>query len=259
VYQGAPAPVSAFVATVSKGAVFVLLLRYVGPIDLDSGGILLPIFSAVAYASMVAGNLLALLQDNVKRLLAYSSIAHLGYLLVALIAGGERAGIAVAFYLTVYSVTMVAAFGVVTALSRVGGEAESLEAYRGLGRTRPGLAAVFTVAVLSLAGIPVTAGFIGKFFIVQAGAGADRWGLLVTLGLTSAMSLYYYLRVVIVMFAKTPAQPVTDVEPGLASPGRYGGRLAAATLVALALLTIFLGVYPTPLLRLIEQVASLVG
>ncbi len=267
VYQGAPAPVTAFIATISKGAVFVLLLRYIGPIDLKAGGILLPIFTAVAYASMVAGNLLALLQQNVKRLLAYSSIAHLGYLLVALIAGGTLAKTAVAFYVAVYSVTLVAAFGVVTVLSSSDSEPESIEAYRGLGRSRPGLAAIFAVAVLSLAGIPITAGFLGKFFVVQAGAGAALWGLLVTLALTSAMSLYYYLRVVIIMFAKGPApSPGEGARSGTLSPAGggtrgaasvgIGWRLAAVTLLVLALITILLGVYPEPLVRLIEQAAA---
>lgn len=266
VYQGAPAPVTAFVATVSKGAVFALLLRYAGAIDL-AGGILVPILVAVAYASMLVGNLLALLQQNLKRLLAYSSIAHLGYLLVALVAGGASAGKAVAFYLAVYSVALVAAFGVVTVLSDSEGEPESIEAYGGVGRNRPVLAAIFTVALLSLAGIPVTAGFMGKFFVVQAGAGAALWGLLVVLALTSAMSLYYYLRVVIVMFGKVPAES-RDAELGRLYPARSdmnarvaearsgnGWYLAAVTLVLLALITVFLGVYPEPLVRLIEQAA----
>ncbi len=115
--QGAPAPVAAYVATVSKGAVFALLLRYLLPLSADQGSTLFLALTAVAIASMLAGNLLALRQDNVKRLLAYSSIAHLGYLLVAFLASGERAGVAVCFYLVAYFATTLAAFGVVTVLS----------------------------------------------------------------------------------------------------------------------------------------------
>src|SRR5450756_45259 len=111
VYQGAPAPVTAYIATVSKGAVFALLLRYFRPVSLDPGSTLFLVFAAVAISSMVAGNLLALRQDNVKRILAYSSIAHLGYLLVAFLATGERAAIAVTFYLVAYFATTLAAFG----------------------------------------------------------------------------------------------------------------------------------------------------
>ena len=117
VYEGAPAPVTAYVATVSKGAVFALLLRYLLPVSSDQGSTLFLALTAVAIASMVAGNLLALRQDNVKRILAYSSIAHLGYLLVAFLASGERAGVAVGFYLVAYFATTLAAFGVVTVLS----------------------------------------------------------------------------------------------------------------------------------------------
>ena len=124
VYQGAPAPVTAYVATVSKGAVFALLLRYLLPVSSDQGSTLFLALAAVAIASMVAGNLLALRQDNVKRILAYSSIAHLGYLLVAFLASGERAGVAVGFYLIAYFATTLVAFGVVTALSTADRDAD---------------------------------------------------------------------------------------------------------------------------------------
>ncbi|MCL5735014.1 MAG: NADH-quinone oxidoreductase subunit N [Actinobacteria bacterium] len=257
VYQGAPAPVAAFVATVSKGAVLVLLLRYIGEVDLAKGGVLAMILSAVAYASMIGGNLLALMQQNVKRLLAYSSIAHMGYMLVALVAGGSSSRIAVAFYLSVYSVSLATAFGVIAVLSRPKDEAESLDVYRGMIRKRPVLASIFTASLLSLAGIPLTAGFLGKFFIVRAGAGSALWGLIAILAITSAMSLYYYLRVIVVVFADE--QGVERTRGAGPASRRMGGRLAAVTLSSMTAITIFLGVYPDPLIRLINAVAAAAG
>ena len=258
VYQGAPAPVTAFVATVSKGAVFVLLLRFIRPVDLAVGGILFTLLSAVAYGSMIVGNLLALSQNNIKRLLAYSSIAHLGYLLVALLAGGGLSRVAVAFYLSVYSVSLATAFGVITILSKSGEEAERLEVYRGLSKKRPFVAAVLTISLLSLAGIPVTAGFLAKFFVVKAGAEAALWGLLITLAITSAMSLFYYLRVILVMFGSAVTETHTEqtVESVLV---RKGVALPLVTVSALTVITLVLGVYPEPLLRLIDRVVSVAG
>ncbi len=252
IYQGAPAPVTAFIASVSKGALFALLLRYAIELGLADDGPLFLALSVVAFASMVVGNLLALLQRNLKRLLAYSSISHLGYLLVALLAGGALARTAVAFYLTAYSLTMVAAFGVVAALGDAGGEAEAIEDYRGLGRRKPLLAAVLALALLSLAGIPITAGFIGKFLLVQAGAGGSRWALVLVLVLTSALGLYYYLRVLVTLFEK--ASPEAAEQQGLV-PGLRSVRispLSASVLAFLAFLLLFLGLYPSLLLRLIE-------
>jgi NADH-quinone oxidoreductase subunit N len=247
VYQGAPAPVTAYVATVSKGAMFALLLRYFQPVSLDTGSTLFLVFAAVAIASMVAGNLLALRQDNVKRVLAYSSIAHLGYLLVAFLATGERAAIAVTFYLVAYFATTLVAFGVVAALSIPGREAEWIADYRGLTRTRRWTAAAFTVALFSLAGMPLTMGFIGKFYLVTAGAGASLWTLIVVLVLTSTVSLYYYTRIIVAMWVREP----DDHSVRAAVGGACGAVLAALT----AFVIVF-GVYPAPLLHLIERAVS---
>ncbi len=175
VYEGAPAPVTAYVATVSKGAVFALLLRYLLPVSSDHTSTLFLALTAVAIASMVAGNLLALRQDNVKRILAYSSIAHLGYLLVAFLASGERAGVA-RFYLVAYFATTLAAFGVVTVLSTGGATPIRCSTTPRLGARRPGLASIFAVAMGSPAGMPLTMGFIGKFVIVAASAGSACGG-----------------------------------------------------------------------------------
>src|SRR5512142_272096 len=175
VYEGAPAPVTAFVATVSKGAVFALLFRYFLLVRLQEYRSLVIVFALIAVASMIIGNLLALLQTNVKRILAYSSIAHLGYMLVAFLAGGPLAVTAVAFYLVSYFVTTLGAFGVMTLLSGPYRDAEDISDYRGLFTRRPWLAGIMTAMLLSLAGIPLTSGFVGKFYLVAAGVGSALW------------------------------------------------------------------------------------
>ncbi len=254
VYQGAPAPISALIATASKAAVFALLLRFLGGLGAGQQRGLLLGLSLLAGLSMLAGNLLALLSTNVKRLLAYSSIAHLGYLLIAFLGGGPLGLEAAAFYLTAYAVTILAAFGVVTLLSDGAGrdeatgadfEAEELEDYRALYWRRPWLAAVLTGALLSLAGIPLTAGFIGKFYVLAAGVGGAHWALVAALVVASAIGLFYYLRVVVVMFA-----PVGDGAP---RPAFRALPLAAGLLVAgLGLLVVLLGVLPGPAQTLIR-------
>jgi len=250
VYQGAPAPVAAYVATVSKGAVFALLLRYLRPVGEHPGSTLFYAIAVVAVASMVAGNLLALRQDNVKRILAYSSIANLGYLLVAFLAMGERAATAVAFYLVAYFATTLVAFGIVTVLSSAERDADAIADYRGLSSRRPALAAVFTVALFSLAGMPLTIGFIGKFTVVTAGAGSALWALVIVLVLASTVGLYYYTRLVVAMYVR---RPEGDEETRGAAPGVAAG----AVLAALTLFVLFFGVYPAPLLRLVERAVSM--
>jgi NADH-quinone oxidoreductase subunit N len=249
VYQGAPAPVGAYIATVSKGAVFVLLLRYFRPMGLGHDAALYSVLAAIAIASMVAGNLLALRQDNVKRILAYSSIAHLGYLLVAFLATGDRAVVAVTLYLVAYIATTLTAFGVVAALSSPERDADLIGDYRGLARRRPWMAAVFAVALFSLAGMPLTIGFIGKFTIITAGAGAALWLLVITLVLTSTIGLYYYTRLIVALFV--PASG--DARETL--PAATGGT-ALGVLAGLTVFLIVFGVYPAPLIHLIEYVVS---
>lgn len=245
VYQGAPAPVTAFVATVSKGAVFALLFRYFRHGTEDGGSGLFVLFSAIAVASMFVGNLLALMQDNVKRLLAYSSIAHLGYLLVTFLAGGQLAVTAALYYLAAYFVTTLGAFGVVTVLSSSEHDADDLACYRGLAWRRPALAAVFTAMLLSLAGIPVTAGFIGKFYAVAAGVGTAKWLLVTTLILNSVIGLFYYVRVMVALFAH-PDEDRPILEPSARTPWP-----AHALLAVLAGLLLWLGLYPPTWLNVI--------
>ena len=265
VYEGAPAPVSAFVATVSKGAVFALFLRYFARVDIHAMGSLALALTVVSAISMFAGNLLALLQDNVKRILAYSSIAHLGYLIVAFLASGALRVTAVSFYLAAYFITMLGAFGVVCVLSGPEGDAEDLGAYRGLASRRPFVAGVFSLMLFSLAGIPLTAGFIGKFYIIAAGAGSSLWFLISVLVVNSAIGIYYYVRVIITMYSPAPLPVVAE---GGGAPHGGAVQSAGATIIpegttispggglvlaALAIGLIWLGVYPSPLLTIIQK------
>jgi NADH-quinone oxidoreductase subunit N len=249
VYEGAPAPVTAFLAVVSKCAVFALLLRYFLSADAFGSTGLAAILSAVAALSMIAGNLLALLQDNVKRILAYSSIAHLGYALVAFLAGGALAVEAVSLYLTMYAITTLGAFAIVAILSApaAGRDADTIEDYRGLFWARPWLASAFAAMLLSLAGIPLTLGFIGKFYAVAAGVGARLWIPVSALIIGSVISLYYYLRIIVAMLSGNTTR--TD------SPA---GRMQWPSGAVVALLTVALlglGIYPGPLVSLIRASA----
>ena len=245
VYEGAPAPVAAFIATVSKGAIFALLLRYFYTIGAQRFRPVFVLFAIIAIASMLIGNLLALMQNNIKRILAYSSIAHMGYLLVAFEASGATASEAVAFYLVAYFITTVGAFGVVTVLSDEERDADTLEDYAGLFWRRPVLASIFTLMLLSLAGIPVTAGFLAKFYVVTAGASTGIWALILILVITSVIGLFYYLRVVVTMYAR-----VREEAPH-AEPRTIGGTYV---LVALTILLVWVGLYPVPLLNVIRTV-----
>jgi NADH-quinone oxidoreductase subunit N len=251
VYEGAPAPVTAFVATVSKGAMFALLLRYFNQSGFNRGfAPALLMFSIIAIASMFTGNLLALLQNNVKRILANSSIAHMGYLLVAFQVGGPMGASAAIFYLVAYFVMTLGAFGVVTVLSERERDADLLEDYRGLFWRRPALALVFTAMLLSLAGIPLTAGFLGKFYIIAAGASVGAWALILILVITSAIGLFYYLRIVVTLYAQ-PAAGDRAHEP---IPRR--APAAILVLAALTVILVWLGVYPASLLVAIRAAIS---
>jgi len=254
VYEGAPAPVSAFLATAAKVAVFAVLLRLYQVSPATSGGWLNELLTVIAIASILFGNLLALMQSNLKRLLGYSSIAHFGYLVIALIASDGLATEAVGVYLATYVLTILGAFGVVTLMSTPfkGRDADALYEYRGLFWRRPYLTAVLTVMMLSLAGIPLTAGFIGKFYIIAAGVQSSLWWLLGALVIGSAIGLYYYLRVMVTLYL---------VEPGIRrhdAPLNWGQQAGGIMLLLIALLVFILGLYPQPLLGLVEQ-ATLAG
>lgn len=256
VYQGAPAPVTAFVATVSKGAMVALLLRYFLEIAAFRSVVLWWALAGIAVLSMFAGNLLALLQDNVKRLLAYSSIAHLGYLLVAFLAGGSLVVEAVTFYLAAYFITTLGAFGIVSVLSKPGREAEAMDDYRALFWNRPWVAMVFTVMLLSLAGIPLTAGFIGKFYVIAAGVDSSLWVLIVVLVVNSVIGLFYYLRVIVAMAAEG-RRDAREPDQAQALQVSYADGLVLAMLSGLLF---WLGLYPAPLIGLMQTMErSLAG
>src|SRR5687767_949488 len=202
VYEGAPAPVTAFIATVSKGGMMALLVRFFMEINGYQYQSLILIFTTIAIASMFIGNFLALRQSNVKRVLAYSSIAHIGYLLVAFLAGGKLGVEAVSFYLVAYFITTTGAFGILATLSDKDRDAELLEDYRGLFWSRPITATAFSAMLLSLAGIPLTAGFIGKFYLLAACVQSQLWLLAFILVINSVIGLYYYIKIIAVMFDK---------------------------------------------------------
>jgi len=240
VYQGAPLPAAAFVATVSKGGAFAFLLRW-----LHSEGVawrpVLVVLAVVAVASMLIGNLLALRQTNMKRLLAYSSIAHMGYFLVAVIAGGDLGTAAATYYLAAYIVTILGTFGCLLALSDSARDTETFEDINGLFWRRPVLASVFSAMILSLAGIPLTAGFLGKFFVFAAGTSGAAWVLLIILIVSSTIGLAYYLRILVAMFGGTEgARAFTDERPPV-------GFAPATALVILTIMLFMLGVHPGPL------------
>ena len=242
VYQGAPAPVTGFVATVSKAAVFAVLMRYALAVGVVDAEVLRNVIVVVAVLSMIAGNLLALLQINIKRLLAYSSIAHMGYLLIAVVVAAtpevRSFGVETALvYLAGYVLMTLAAFGVVTVLSSADEDAEDLTAFDGLFWRRPVLAAVLAAASLSLAGIPLTVGFIAKFYLVAAGVGGAVWTLVWALIVGSAIGIYYYLRIV---FAMTKRPQAETQEPPVAWE-------AVVSVVVLGASIVVLGVFPAPL------------
>lgn len=247
VYQGAPVPVTTFIATASKGGVVAALLRFFVAIDGFHSEQLQAVMSIIAIASMITGNLLALKQKNIKRLLAYSSIAHLGYLLVAFIPGGNVVPQAVSFYLLTYFTASFAAFGVITILSGAESDAEDLGHYRALFWKHPVLATILAIAMFSLAGIPLTAGFTGKFYVLTTGIGQGFWLLAVVLVLSSVVGLYYYLRVITTMFEGS-----RDLLPG--PPPKYPVFLGIS-MVVLSVLTfalIWLGISPDGVIGLVQ-------
>ena len=250
VYQGAPATVTGYLATVSKAAVFAMLLRFALEANLLDRGMAFTFLAVMAVLSMVVGNLLALLQESIKRLLAYSSIAHMGYLMIGLLVLatlGDRAMAAetALVFLAGYLAMTLAAFAVVSELSSAAaGDRDLVEEYAGLFWRRPALASVLAVALLSLAGIPLTAGFIAKFYLFMAGIEGALWGLVWAMILGSAISIYYYLKIVFAMTLREREGEALSIS-----------TLGMAVLVALGAVVLALGVYPAPLIELAGEVA----
>ena len=246
VYQGAPAPVTTFIATISKGSILALALRFFIHIRAYQNGPIIFIVSIISVLSMFTGNLLALKQTSVKRLLAYSSIAQLGYMMIALLAGPGDGTQSAIFYIAAYILTSIAAFGVVSVLSVCEHDADNLEDFKGLFWSNPWMASVLTIAFISLAGLPLTAGFIAKFYLVLAGARVGLWLLAVMLVINSVISIYYYLRVVKTMFS--PVIPVRKIESPV---------LIRLILVLVIAGVLFLGILPSFFTQLINAASSM--
>ncbi len=256
VYEGAPAPVTAFIATASKGAMFVILLRYYVLIEADRTWALVPIFTGLAVATMIFGNIAALGQTDLKRLLAYSSIGHIGYMLVAFVAGGRAGVAAVTFYLLAYFLTLLCALGVVSALAGKENELSTLEDYRGLAFRHPFHAVVLVLMMLSLAGVPLTVGFAAKFYVLLVGVRSGLWVLVLVLVATSAISLFYYLRVIATLYHRPePALDETTIVQEYGPPPS-DSLFGAGALALLTLAVVWLGIYPGPLIEIIQDAAG---
>ena len=250
VYQGAPAPVSTFLATASKVAIFAVLMRLFLYVPVTNNEAMRLVLGIIAFCSIIFGNLMALGQSNIKRLLGYSSISHLGYLMVGLIAVQVHllSMEAVGVYLAGYLFSSLVAFGVVSLMSSpyTGPDADSLFSYRGLFWHKPILSAVMTVMMLSLAGIPMTLGFIGKFYILSAGVSAHLWWLTGAVVVGSAIGLYYYLRVMVSLYLSPPERLRRD------TPSNWALTAGGVVVLISSLLVLLLGIYPQPLIALVR-------
>ncbi len=250
VYQGAPAPVTLFMSAGPKAAAFAVFLRVFisafGPITNRWE----PFVWSSALLTMVIGNFAALTQTNIKRMLAYSSIAHAGYVMVALAAHNQIGVAAAMFYLAAYALMNIGAFAVITHVSRQGEKFVNVDDLAGLAWKQPVTAALFSIFLLSLIGVPLTGGFFGKFYIFKAALDADLVWLAVLGLLNSAVAAYYYLRIIVVMYMQEPGESMLTLPP--LSPG------IRTTLWAAALGTLILGIYPSLLLNFATSSSALV-
>ncbi len=248
VYQGAPAPVSAFLSAGPKAAAFAVMLHvFVGGFS-PIAAQWMPFVWGCALATMLVGNFAAILQSNIKRLLAYSSIAHAGYVLVAVAANSEVGSAAVMFYMAAYAVTNIGAFAVVTYVARKGEQYVKIEDFSGLGQRQPGMAAMLSIFLLSLIGVPLTGGFFGKFYIFKAALDSHLVWLTVLGLLNSAVAAYYYLRLLVVMYFQEPGETMENLPPA-------GGALQIAV-YASALATLVLGIKPDLILDFANKAAK---
>lgn len=236
VYEGAPTPVTAWMSVTVKLAAFAALLRVLVaafPSPSETG--LAPVLWTLCALTMLVGNVMAVIQDNLKRMLAYSSVAHAGYLMMALVTATPDAHAAMLFYLLAYLFTNLGAFGVIVVLAYRGQDTDRIEQFAGLAQRRPGLAALMTLFMLSLAGIPGTVGFMAKFHLFLAAVRGGEVVLTILAVLTSAISVYYYLRVPVVMYMRDPSS--AEIRRDLSS-----GELAVLAICAFAVL--LLGILP---------------
>lgn len=240
VYEGAPSPVVALMSTAPKAATFAVLLRILFAAAAPGWFWLVWVSAAL---SMCIGNIGALVQTNIKRMLAYSSIAHAGYLMIAFAAAPEIGVSAAMFYAASYAAMNVGAFIVISHFGSVGERYVTLEDYAGLGGRAPGLAAVLTIFLLSLIGIPITGGFFAKFYVFRAALGANLVGLTIIGLINSAIAAYYYLRVIVVMYMRGPREDTAELSLMRMRPG------VVVSLALSLLATIYLGVLPGDVLN----------
>ena len=247
VYDGAPTSVTALIATGSKIAAFAALIRVLVTAFRGAQPDWAMLLWGLAAVTMTVGNVVAIAQSNLKRMLAYSSIAHVGYMLVGLVAGGSLGTGAVLFYLLVYTFTTAGAFGVILLLERVGDESVSLADYAGLAQRRPALAFALSLFLLSLVGVPPFGGFVGKFYLFGAAVRSGYIGLAVIGVLNSAVAAYYYLRLIVYMYMREPEAALPAPVPSFA-----GGLALAVALVGV----VVLGVMPAPFIDLAQAAVT---
>jgi NADH-quinone oxidoreductase subunit N len=276
VYQGAPTPITAFMAVATKAAAFGIMIRLFDGALIGASSLWAPAFATLAVVTIVVGNVGAIGQSSVKRMLAYSSVAQAGYILAGLVVSTKLGASAIVFYLFAYTVMNLAAFAVVVARERETPYGDDLKALYGLGADRPWLAWPMTIAMLSLAGFPATAGFFGKIYLIEAAIDNQYAFLSVAIVLGSAISLAYYLRVVAAVWMSAPDEARGSsrvVAPGTARPAIAGGSQEAdevlvvpststgvgwitAVAVVCAIATIAIGIYPEPLLNVANDAGA---
>jgi NADH-quinone oxidoreductase subunit N len=233
VYKGAPVPVSAFIATLSKGSVLAVFIRFFFDLSIFEYEGYVMIITVISILSMFVGNFLAIRQNNIKRILAYSSISNLGYLMIPLLTGNDTGIQSLLFYLVSYIFTTLGAFGIIAVLSVKEKDTETIGDIKGLFWKRPGIAIIFVIMMLSLAGIPLTAGFMAKFYVVYAGINSGLWLLVISLIISSVIGLYYYLRIIVSVFSREVAGPFRATS--------FAGSLVLIMLTAVIL---WLGIFP---------------
>jgi NADH-quinone oxidoreductase subunit N len=247
VYQGAPTPVTAFMASASKAAAFAALIR-VFTVGFDVYAVdWTPIVWVLAVLTLLVGSILAIVQTDVKRMLAYSSVAHAGFILVGIEAATERGTRAAIFYLVAYTFMIAGSFGVATLVGRRGDARHSLDDYRGLSTARPVLALAFTIFLLAQAGVPLTTGFLAKFYVIGAAAQSHSYALAIIAMVSSVVSAFLYLRIIVSMYMSDP-----DEAPAGGGPIRipFGAGLAIVICVAV---TVGFGTFPDPIVDLVRD------
>ncbi len=251
VYQGAPTPVTAFMASASKAAAFAALLRVISYGLASRQSDWKPVIWVLAIASLVVGSVLAVVQTNVKRMLAYSSISHAGFILVGVEAASERGTAGSLFYLLAYAVLVIGTFGVITLVGRTGDAEHELSALRGLGKNRPVLAFALTVFLLAQAGVPLTSGFVAKFGVITAAVARHSYALAIVAMLAAVIAAFLYLRIIVSMYMDDPAGAPTEA---VRLPLSTGVALSAAVAF-----TLIVGFIPGWLINLAKDAVPQLG